>query len=210
MDGMPTSRYCEFLCDSLAKNQIDHGAAGAPTAGLPEPVPLSFQLNAPLEKALAKAAQRFDDDVRRHDHSALCASRTFCSCARPPGHAELMTWRLHRVKKNRLHGLRQGPHQEVQDEPGRVRADGDPARLLPPQGHRARDVRVGADAQVPRRPHRGACCTPPLVALHRTCAHGASRSVPSACAGLPDVHDRVDRVGARDGEPQGDGTAGRA
>ena len=72
MDGMPTSRFSEFLCDSLAKGQIDHGSSAAPVAGLPEPAPLTFQLNATIEKALTKAAQRFDEDVRRHDHYALC------------------------------------------------------------------------------------------------------------------------------------------
>ena len=84
MDGMPTSRLSEFLCDSLAKNQIDHGSSAAPVAGLPQPTPLAFQLDATVEKALTKAAQRFDDDVRRHDHFALCACTSSARRATAP------------------------------------------------------------------------------------------------------------------------------
>jgi len=58
--------------DSLAKGQIDHAGASIPGGKLPEPEPITFQLNAAVEKAIAKAAERFDGDVRRHDHHALC------------------------------------------------------------------------------------------------------------------------------------------
>jgi len=76
MDGTPTNRCAEFVAESLLKGTVDHGSTAAATSELPAPTEVDFKLNGSIEKALDKAAARFDADVARHDHHVLSTAWT--------------------------------------------------------------------------------------------------------------------------------------
>jgi carnitine O-acetyltransferase len=67
----PTLRLSpDAVPDRLFKGTLNHGTAAA-TAGLPAPMPVEFKLSAAVEQGLQSAAQRFAEDVRRHDHHVM-------------------------------------------------------------------------------------------------------------------------------------------
>ncbi|CAG8541519.1 20175_t:CDS:2, partial [Gigaspora rosea] len=70
MDGTPTCRLNDFVCDVIAKNKINHGSPNV-RSNLPEPEQLHFTLNNDVLDAIAKAESNFDSLVAKHDLRVL-------------------------------------------------------------------------------------------------------------------------------------------
>ncbi|CAG8586362.1 9627_t:CDS:2, partial [Diversispora eburnea] len=70
MDGMPTHRLNDFICDVIARNKIDHGEPNI-RFKLPQPEQLNFILNNDALKAIASAEKNFDSLVSKHDLRVL-------------------------------------------------------------------------------------------------------------------------------------------
>ena len=65
MDATPTSRLCEYVCESLDKGTVNHGTnSGAP---LPEPVRLEFDVNTEILTAISTAESKFKLLAAKHD-----------------------------------------------------------------------------------------------------------------------------------------------
>ncbi|CAG8561780.1 6033_t:CDS:2 [Acaulospora colombiana] len=70
MDGTPTCRLNDFVCDSIFKNRVNHGSPNV-RSGLPVPEQLNFTLNKDVLDVIAKAEKNFDDLVAKHDLRVL-------------------------------------------------------------------------------------------------------------------------------------------
>lgn len=70
MDGMPTWRMNDWICDVLARNKIDHGAPKI-RFELPQPKKLDFNLNDDVLKTIESAEKNFDSLVSKHDLRVL-------------------------------------------------------------------------------------------------------------------------------------------
>lgn len=70
MDGTPTCRLSDYICDVNEKSKVDHGS---PTVreNLPPAYKLNFQLNPTLNDAIAAAEKRFDTLINNHDLNVL-------------------------------------------------------------------------------------------------------------------------------------------
>ncbi|CAJ0634490.1 14502_t:CDS:10 [Entrophospora sp. SA101] len=66
MDGMPTSRLNDFVCDVIAKNKLDAGPSTI-RSDLPIPEQLHFTFNNQILDAIQKAEKDFDELVAKHD-----------------------------------------------------------------------------------------------------------------------------------------------
>ncbi|CAG8538451.1 3338_t:CDS:2 [Ambispora leptoticha] len=66
MDGTPTSRLNDFVCDVIAKNKVDHGSADV-RPNLSAPYKLEFTFNKEIVDIIRNAEKNFDDLVAKHD-----------------------------------------------------------------------------------------------------------------------------------------------
>jgi carnitine O-acetyltransferase len=70
MDGTPTCRLNDFVCDVIANNKIDHGSPSV-RPDLPTPQQLHFNLTSEILSTISKAEKNFDDLVAKHDLRVL-------------------------------------------------------------------------------------------------------------------------------------------
>ncbi|KAJ3416921.1 Carnitine O-acetyltransferase mitochondrial [Chytridiales sp. JEL 0842] len=67
MDATPTNQLCDWLCDSLAKDKVDHQLTVPVSASLPGPKPLKFELNMYLTEQIKFAERDIDELIAKHD-----------------------------------------------------------------------------------------------------------------------------------------------
>lgn len=70
MDGTPTHRLNNYVCDVLAKNKLDVGSP-TPQSSLPEPEEIKFNVNSNVESALAKSEARYKQLISEFDLRVL-------------------------------------------------------------------------------------------------------------------------------------------
>ncbi|EXX78513.1 carnitine O-acetyltransferase CAT2 [Rhizophagus irregularis DAOM 197198w] len=70
MDGTPTSRLNDFVCNVIANNKVDHGSPNV-RSGLPVPQQLHFNLTSEVLSAISKAEKNYDDHIAKHDLRVL-------------------------------------------------------------------------------------------------------------------------------------------
>ncbi|RIA85327.1 acyltransferase ChoActase/COT/CPT [Glomus cerebriforme] len=70
MDGTPTCRLNDFICNVIANNKVDHGSSNVRSA-LPVPEQLRFNLSNEILSAISKAEKNYDDLVAKHDLRVL-------------------------------------------------------------------------------------------------------------------------------------------
>ncbi|KAG2183480.1 hypothetical protein INT43_006486 [Umbelopsis isabellina] len=70
MDGTSTARLNDFVCTSIARNQLDHGSENV-RSDLPAPAALNFHINAEVEQAVSKAEYNFDKLIANNDLTVL-------------------------------------------------------------------------------------------------------------------------------------------
>ena len=66
MDGTPTHRLNNYVCDIIAKDKLDHGPA-TPLSSLPDPEEIKFHVNSNVKSALTKSEARFKQLVSEFD-----------------------------------------------------------------------------------------------------------------------------------------------
>jgi carnitine O-acetyltransferase len=67
MDATPTNQLCDWLCDSLAKDKVDHQLNVPISASLPAVKPLTFDLNMYLEEQIKFVSHDIDTLIAKHD-----------------------------------------------------------------------------------------------------------------------------------------------
>ncbi|EFX04354.1 carnitine acetyl transferase [Grosmannia clavigera kw1407] len=67
MDGTPTHRLNDWVCDAIFNNKLDALNDPHVRADLPEPVAVDFRLTEPLTAAIAAAGEHFADVIGRHE-----------------------------------------------------------------------------------------------------------------------------------------------
>lgn len=70
MDGMVTCRLNNYICESLAKNKVNHGTVSI-RPGIPQPTEIQFSLDNEVKKYLALAEKNFDAGLANHDLTVL-------------------------------------------------------------------------------------------------------------------------------------------
>ncbi|KAJ3127115.1 Carnitine O-acetyltransferase mitochondrial [Nowakowskiella sp. JEL0407] len=65
MDATPTSRMCDWLCEALAKDQINHGTSA--NFNLPAPSHLPFEIFSNTESVMTEAKKNFENLIGDHD-----------------------------------------------------------------------------------------------------------------------------------------------
>ncbi|KAI8074427.1 acyltransferase ChoActase/COT/CPT [Gongronella butleri] len=75
MDGMVTCRLNNFICDSLAKNTIDHGRASVRT-GLAQPKEVQLVVDVAVQRFLNRAEKNFDEAIANHELTVLAYTGT--------------------------------------------------------------------------------------------------------------------------------------
>ncbi|CAM0143209.1 Carnitine O-acetyltransferase mitochondrial, variant 2 [Umbelopsis sp. WA50703] len=70
MDGTSTARLNDFVCSSIARNQLDHGSETV-RSDLPAPAVLNFHINGEVEQAVSKAEYNFDKLIASNDLTVL-------------------------------------------------------------------------------------------------------------------------------------------
>ncbi|CAI2177916.1 1965_t:CDS:10 [Funneliformis geosporum] len=70
MDGTPTCRLNEFVCDIIANNKVDYGSPNV-RSNLPVPEQLHFNLTGGILSAISKSEKNFDDLIAKHDLRVL-------------------------------------------------------------------------------------------------------------------------------------------
>jgi carnitine O-acetyltransferase len=66
MDGTPTHRLNDYVCNVLARNTLDHGNP-MPQSNLPEPEEIKFHFDSNVRSAITKSEKRFDDLISEYD-----------------------------------------------------------------------------------------------------------------------------------------------
>ncbi|KAI8905496.1 acyltransferase ChoActase/COT/CPT [Gorgonomyces haynaldii] len=64
MDATPTSRLCEYVCESIATGKVNHGSSKRELAF---PRKLQFEWTPKLKQQLVQAGQQFDQVIDKHD-----------------------------------------------------------------------------------------------------------------------------------------------
>ncbi|KAK9449410.1 acyltransferase ChoActase/COT/CPT [Limtongia smithiae] len=67
MDGTPTCRLNDFVCESILKDKLDHGAPLSAARSLPPPEELDFVVNDAVVADLAAAKQAFAEVIGLHE-----------------------------------------------------------------------------------------------------------------------------------------------
>uniref|UniRef100_A0A1D1YFG2 Carnitine O-acetyltransferase, mitochondrial n=1 Tax=Anthurium amnicola TaxID=1678845 RepID=A0A1D1YFG2_9ARAE len=70
MDGTPTCRLNDFVCDVITNNKVDHGSPNV-RSGLPVPQQLHFNLTSEVLSAISEAEKNYDDLIAKHDLRVL-------------------------------------------------------------------------------------------------------------------------------------------
>ncbi|GBC01211.1 hypothetical protein RclHR1_00410038 [Rhizophagus clarus] len=70
MDGTPTCRLNDFICNVIANNKVDYGSPNV-RSGLPAPQQLHFNLTSEVLSAISKAEKNYDDLIAKHDLRVL-------------------------------------------------------------------------------------------------------------------------------------------
>lgn len=72
MDGTPTHRLNDYVCDVIFNNKVDHGApASQSRSDLPAPEEIVFKLNTEVKDSVETAIADFDDVIGRHELSVF-------------------------------------------------------------------------------------------------------------------------------------------
>ena len=66
MDGTPTTRLNEYICMLILSNKLDLGNPSI-RSNLPEPLPITFQLNDTVKSDIKRAVTDFEDVIGQHE-----------------------------------------------------------------------------------------------------------------------------------------------
>jgi carnitine O-acetyltransferase len=70
MDGTPTHRLNNFVCDVLARNKLDHGSQTT-QPNLPDPAEIKFHLNSNITTSITKSEKAFEKLISQYDLRVL-------------------------------------------------------------------------------------------------------------------------------------------
>ncbi|KAK9249055.1 acyltransferase ChoActase/COT/CPT [Lipomyces tetrasporus] len=76
MDGTPTCRLNDYVCDVIFNNKVDHGPSAASARNLPEPVELKFVISDALKADIKEAQDDFAAVIALHELD-VTAFKTF-------------------------------------------------------------------------------------------------------------------------------------